>query len=438
MATFLLRIYSLLDIDYDIKRTLLLDSVYLVVLYILIGGLSSESRQTATIRTAQPPGIKTVQDAAAVATAATQQLSNQSSLQPHPPAYPPTGRAILAASRQPNSVKINAAKTAENKIIALSEKPIIIPTATMVAENDSLQKSTASVIRMQSTHLDNTFQMSKPITALGKQPTSGSNMTPSSTNSNADNYQHNQEINRVAEIKFNNRTIPLDRTPTDDEINGLWEDVRNCLGKGKNEESSQTPPAVGSIQPMPNTVGVYGQSKFGSQPIDNDFIMQRQSTFFPSNAHDDMKMTSRTGPLPQKQTYTNTTVTLGASNMNTYNTSKASVAMSQKYIDGSQMGGLTRTYSGMPASTEVIRPQVTLSRPASAKVTADMLNTYSKRAALLQQRRFNQNLPSSANENTNVMHSTIRPISAMPLPSQIAVPAHVDDGKILKVQSNYI
>ncbi len=95
--------------------------------------------------------------------------------------------------------------------------------------------------------------------------------------------------------------------------------------------------------------------------------------------------------------------------------------MSQKYIDGNQMMPVKANPTPVShVDPPFARPQFVTSRPVSAKTAAaDSANTYSKRAALLQQRRQNQNVYTApvTGDNSTIMHSTIRHISAMTPPT---------------------
>jgi hypothetical protein len=270
--------------------------------------------------------------------------------------------------------------------ITVDNKPIVIPTGTVLTNEEpptrQQQPPVASVIRTQpvssqpvpmATNSKST-NLSVPNSNFPQQasnpPTINSHFQP----------QQQEFNNRGLPLTFEGRNIPLDRTPTDEEINGLWEDVRGCLTRGL-----PTPPISGNNNStVTSTPAQAPQSRFGGYHPDGN-------------------------------------------NFNGGN-SKAPVQMSQKYIDGSQMMPVKASPAPPPpVEPPFARPQFVTSRPVTAKATPTLTesaaNTYTKRAALLQQRRLNQNVPPTAtaagtdSNSTTLIHSTIRPIAGATPPT---------------------
>jgi hypothetical protein len=309
-------------------------------------------------------------------------------LLPHPPTQPPSGRATMATNRPPSAVRSATGMVINTGLatITVDNKPIVIPTGTVLTNEEpptrQQQPPVASVIRTQpvssqpvpmATNSKST-NLSVPNSNFPQQasnpPTINSHFQP----------QQQEFNNRGLPLTFEGRNIPLDRTPTDEEINGLWEDVRGCLTRGL-----PTPPISGNNNStVTSTPAQAPQSRFGGYHPDGN-------------------------------------------NFNGGN-SKAPVQMSQKYIDGSQMMPVKASPAPPPpVEPPFARPQFVTSRPVTAKATPTLTesaaNTYTKRAALLQQRRLNQNVPPTAtaagtdSNSTTLIHSTIRPIAGATPPT---------------------
>ena len=257
-------------------------------------------------------------------------------MRPHPPPNPPSGRAAMATRSNPQ------------------------PKAT----DTSPPKATS------------TYNAGKGYTA----------------NQNGNGYAVNQngggaagdygDLDKSIDAVYNANGIRLDRTPTDEEINVLWDNVRSCL----NRDGSTVSNGQQQVQHM------------------NGSMKSAYTTDAPNQYNNNPRH-----------------------NNNTANTQKSNAAMNTKYIDGTAIAPQYRAQQRVGPSSGYGQPG-SIPRPVSGnvkKVNMDTLNNFNRRQGLLNRKTKEQgtiNYHQSHNHQGDVgttVHTSVRDLSNQkPIPSE--------------------
>lgn len=294
---------------------------------------------------------------------------------PHPPSEPPTGRATMANNPHrgfETGTTLQATKTA-------ADYPII-PQQQQIVQPNTSSKSPPKTLLYSSGHDYSNIGIGSPAYSTAN----GSNGTAENT-AVAARLQNGNSVGGGALYDING--MRLDRTPTDEEINWLWDKVRNCLQR---EDSTVSSSSVATVPQRSN-----------------------------ANQYNNVN----------RQSHSQQQYQAGGGNSNVVNT---------KYIDGNSLAPQFRTQTRV-ANTNNIPSYVNTTR----KVSMDTLNTYSRKASLLNQRKMKEQQQGNisyhqqgVDVNRSVVQTSVKPLEYQPVQS-MNTPAQVGTNGYQSNDGNY-
>ena len=188
---------------------------------------------------------------------------------------------------------------------------------------------------------------------------------------------------KAQEAVYDANGVRLDRTPTDDEINWLWDKVRTCLNReGSTVSSTGGNGKKSEVNPYKSDANQYNNNPHGMRHSQQN--------------------TNNGKPLQQN----------GQHSMNT------------KYIDGNSLAPQFRAQTRISSAGGNHQPGV-------KKINMDALNSFSRRAGLLNQRKMKEQNATSITYNQGenmgskaVIQTSVKPLGYQQPVQSAANPAH--------------
>ena len=173
------------------------------------------------------------------------------------------------------------------------------------------------------------------------------------------------DVDRSIDAVYDANGVRLDHTPTDDEINWLWDKVRTCLNRDQQTGAATNTTTTTTATTVASTSG---SGHVHAKPV-SVYAVDSPNQYNNLVRHQHNTMNGNSAQAPTSMTSSN-------------------VHVNTKYIDGSSILPQYRTQTRVgPSSGYGQAAGVPRSMGSVKKVSMDTLNTYNRRQSLLNQRR---------------------------------------------------